>query len=194
MSIVVGVGTLALAVATFALAVIAWRTMKLTRVSVERSHRPVVVPATSSSEVVSRLGRVLEASAGMTMHEDRLVLPIENVGAGPAINIRGGAEAVGGGIITGSGRVLHPVEGLSPGQANAVVFEAQTGSLEPKLEIIMRLLYEDIAGVLHATDLRYSGNAKAFQCTIVEHPVDLARTPLKTADANAPVSPWPTAA
>jgi len=108
-----------------------------------------------------------------------LVLPIENVGAGPAINIRGGAEAIGSGIITGSGRTLHPVEGLSPGQSNAVLFESQTGNLEPRIQIAMRLLYEDIAGITHATDLRYSENAKAFQCTIVEPPVDLAQTPPK---------------
>ncbi len=194
MSAVVGIGTLALAIATFVLAWIAWRTMRLTRVSVERSHRPVVVPATSSNEVTSRLGRIREASAGMTMHDDHLVLPIENVGAGPAINIRGGAEAVGGGIITGSGRTFHPVEGLSAGQSNAVVFDVQKGNLEPKMEITIRLLYEDIAGVTHATDLRYSASAKAFQCTIIEPPVDLTGTPLKTTEANAPVPPWPAAA
>lgn len=188
--IIVGIGTLALALATFALAWVAWQSLRLTRVSVEQSHRPVVVPATSSDNVVSRVGRITEASAGMTMYDGRLVLPIENVGAGPAINIRGGAEAIGGGIITGSGRTLHPVEGLSPGQSNAVLFESQTGNLEPRIQIAIRLLYEDIAGITHATDLRYSENAKAFQCTIVEPPVDLAETPLKTTEANARLPPW----
>jgi hypothetical protein len=194
MNAFVGIGTLALALATFVLAWIAWRSMRLTRVSVERSHRPVVVPAASSNEVVSRLGRISEASAGMTMHDDLLVLPIENVGAGPAINIRGGAEAVGGGIITGSGRTFHPVEGLSAGHSNAVVFDAQKGNLEPRMQVTIRLLYEDIAGVTHATDLRYSASAKAFQCTIIEPPVDLADSPLKTTDANAPIAPWLAAA
>jgi hypothetical protein len=194
MSTVVGIGTSALAIATFALAWIARGTMRLTRVSVARSQRPVIVPATSSNEVISRIGRISEAPAGMAMHDDCLVLSIENVGAGPAINIRGGAEAVGGGIITGSGRTFHPVEGLSAGRSNAVIFNPQTGSLEPRLEVAIRLLYEDIAGVTHATDLRYSASAKAFQCTIIEPPVDRFRSPLKTKDANAPIAPWPAAA
>ncbi|HUI60683.1 MAG TPA: hypothetical protein VLX90_10690 [Steroidobacteraceae bacterium] len=102
------------------------------------------------------------------MHEGRLVLPIENVGAGPAINVRGGAEAVGGGVITGSGRVLHPVEGLSAGRTNALVFDPSgEGNLEPKMQITMRLLYEDVAGITYATDLRYSVSAKAFQCAVI---------------------------
>jgi hypothetical protein len=195
MSTIVGIGTLALAVATFALAWFARQSAALTRVSVERSHRPVVVPATSSSKVVSRVGQISEAAAGMAMHEGRLVLPIENVGAGPAINVRGGAEAVGGGVITGSGRVLHPVEGLSAGRTNALVFDPSgKGNLEPKMQITMRLLYEDVAGITYATDLRYSASAKAFQCTVIEPPVDLADTPLKTPEANAPVPPWLAAA
>jgi hypothetical protein len=194
MDIVVGIGTLALALATFALAWVAWRSLRLTRVSVEQSHRPVVVPATSASEVVSRIGRISEAAAGVAMHEGQLVFPIQNVGAGPALNIRGGAEAVGGGVITASGRTFHPVEGLSAGQSNAVVFESQVGNLEPKIQLTIRLLYEDIAGVTHATDLRYSASAKAFQCTVIKPPVDLAASPLKTPDANAPIAPWPAAA
>lgn len=194
MDTVVGIGTLALALATFALAWVAWRSLRLTRVSVEQSHRPVVVPATSTSEVVSRVGRISEAAAGVVMHEGQLVVPIQNVGAGPVLNIRGGAEAVGGGVITGSGRSFHPVEGLSAGQSNAVVFEPQVGNLEPKTQITIRLLYEDIAGVTHATDLRYSASAKAFQCTVIEPPVALADSPLKTTDANAPIAPWPAAA
>jgi hypothetical protein len=113
-----------------------------------------------SSEVVSLVGLISEAAADVVMLEGQLVVPIRSVGVGPTLNIRGGAEAAGGGGITGSGRSFRPVEGLSSVQANAVVFEPHVGNLEPKLQVTIRLRYEDIAGVTHATDLGYSDSAR----------------------------------
>jgi hypothetical protein len=50
------IGTLGLAVATFALAWAAWRTLGVTQFSVRQSFRPVVVSDTTSRQVVYRGG------------------------------------------------------------------------------------------------------------------------------------------
>lgn len=191
MNTVVGIGTLALAAATFALAWVAWKTLKLTRRSVEQAKRPVVVPATASDQVVSRLGHMSDAPAGIATHQGKVVVAIENVGAGPALNVRGAAEAGGGGVIVGIARTLHPVEGLSAGQCNAVVFEPETDTFDTGVEVVIRLLYEDIANVTHATDLHYNGGSKAFLCAVIEPPVDAADSPLTTTRARTPLASWP---
>lgn len=175
MEVLVGVGTLALALATVWLA---WATHRLARRSeqqveiaragVERAHRPVIVPASSRAELAFRIGTVSDAGAGPTMHAGKLVVPVENVGMGPAMNVRGECAAVVGGSTWGTGFVLHPVEGIAAGAANAVTFVAREGRLEEHPELAVRLIYEDVAARSYWTALHFNRSEQGYKCEIGE--------------------------
>ncbi len=175
---------LALAVATFVLAGIAWRTLRVTQFIVRQSYRPVVVSDTTSQQVVYRGGVISEAAAGPALHKGELIVPIQNIGAGPALDIRGGAETRDKGAVFGSGWTTHPVEGLSAGHSNAIVFEPLTDDLRPRSELVLRLLYEDIAGLSYATDLHYRG-ARVVRSKVRELAIDKSGSPLSSSEVNA---------
>lgn len=184
MEALVGGGTLGLAIATFALAWVAWRTLRVTQFSVRQSYRPVVVPDTTSRQVVYRGGVISEAAAGPALHKGQLIVPIQNIGAGPALNLRGGAETGDSGAVFGGGWTTHPIEGLGAGHSNAAVFAPQANDLRPLKELVLRLLYEDLAGLTHATDLYYEG-AQVVRITILEPAFDESRSPLRSSELNA---------
>jgi hypothetical protein len=173
MDAVVGVGTILLALATFGLAWVAWRTLELQRTQTERAYRPVIVPAASTREVQFRGGTVSDAPAGPAWMDDgRLAVAVENVGMGPALNVRGIVETGGGGSSWGRGRTLHPIEGVGSGAANAVTFTVDDGTLAPKVEVFMRLAYEDVASETYWTDLHYNASHKGYTAR-VWGPVDV---------------------
>jgi hypothetical protein len=173
MDVAVAVGTILLAIATFWLALTARAQMRttgeeveLTRVQVERAHRPVIVPASNLGEVYFRRGRV--AAIGPSATVDGLILPIQNIGMGPALEVRGEAETGGAGSIHGRGIALHPIEGVGATAGNAVVFVQRDGQLSVELEVTARLVYEDVAGKTYYTDIHYNGASGAYRSTI--HP------------------------
>ncbi len=184
MEVLVGIGTLALAIATFALAWVAWQTLGVTQFSVQQSFRPIVVSDTISPKVVYRGGVISDAAAGPVLHKGQLIVPIQNIGAGPALNIRGGAETRDDEIVLGGGWTTHPVEGLGVGHSNAVVFAPQINDLRPRRELVLRLLYEDLAGLSYATDLRYE-DAIVVDSYFLEQPFDKSRSPLSSDKLNA---------
>lgn len=155
--------TVALATGTFALGWVAWRTLQLQRTQTQRAHRPVIVPGSSARTVHFRSGELRDAPAGPAMHEGKLVVAVENVGMGPALNVRGIVECGGAASAHGSGRTLHPVEGIASGAANAVTFTPDDGHLEPQIEVWARLAYEDVAGETYWTDLHYNVSAKGYR-------------------------------
>lgn len=65
-------------------------------------------------------------------------MPIQNIGAGPALNIRGGAETRDEGAVYSSGWATHPIEGLGRDHRNAIVFESLTGDLRPRSELVLQ--------------------------------------------------------
>ena len=160
----------------------------MTQFSVQQSYRPVVVSDTISRQVVYRGGVISDAAAGPALHKGKLIVPIQNIGAGPALNIRGGTETRDEGTVFGSGWTTHPVEGLSKGQSNAIIFEPLTGDLRPRSELVLRLLYEDIAGLSYATDLRYMG-ARVVSSKVRELTVDKSSSPLISDEVNAQLVP-----
>ena len=191
---VVGIGTLALAVMTGALAVVAWQSLVAQRVQTERAYRPVIVPLSSRRTVEFRSGTINEAPAGPAMHDDRLVIAVENVGMGPALNVRGLVELGGAGSAVGWGRTLHAVEGIAAGTANAVVFWKDEGVLTPQVEVQARLAYEDVAGVTYWTDIDYNVSTHAYHSRVIGHGVE-PPSPLvneKGVEDILPASRWPT--
>lgn len=180
----VGIGTLALAIATFTLAWVAWRTLGITQFSVRQSFRPVVVSDTISRQVVYRGGVISDAAAGPALHKDQLIVPIQNIGAGPALNIRGGAETRDDEVVLGGGWTTHPVEGPGVGHSNAVVFAPQINDLRPRRELVLRLLDEDFAGLSYATDLHYK-DAIIVDSDFPEQPFDESTSPLSSDELNA---------
>ncbi len=181
---IVGLGTLGLAVATFVLAGVAWRTLDVTRFSIQQSYRPVIVSDTTSRQVVFRGGIISDAAAGPALHKGQLIVPIQNTGAGPALNIRGGAETRDNGAVRGSGWTTYPIEGLSAGHSNAIVLEPLTDDLRPRSELVVRLLYEDIAGLSDATDLYYKG-PRVVRSKFRKPPIDRSSSPLVSDEVNA---------
>jgi hypothetical protein len=162
MNAVVGIGTLALAAATFALAWVALRTLDLQQTQTERAHRPVLVPASGVSEIHFRHGRTASKEP-MKLGSDKVALPIQNIGMGPALNVRGLADAGGSSAIWGTGRTLHAIEGVAAGQANAAVFTQDAdGLFDLQMELWVRLLYEDVAGMTYWTDLHYNSSTKGY--------------------------------
>ncbi|MGA9284037.1 MAG: hypothetical protein WBV85_01205 [Solirubrobacteraceae bacterium] len=184
MEALVGIGTLALAIATFALAWVARRTLGVTQFSVRQSFRPIVVSDTISRKVVYRGGVIHDAAAGPALHYGQLVVPIQNIGAGPALNIRGGAETRDDEVVLGGGWTTHSVEGLGVGHSNAVVFAPQIKDLRPRGELVLRLLYEDLAGLSYATDLHYQ-DAVVVDSDFPEQPFDKSTSPLSSDELNA---------
>ena len=94
------------------------------------------------------------------------MVPFENVGMGPAINVRGECAALAGGSTWGSGLVLHPLEGVAAGAANAVTFVPREGDISQLPEVAIRLIYEDVAGASYWTAMHFNRSAQGYRCEV----------------------------
>jgi hypothetical protein len=165
----VGIGTLALAVATFALAWVAWQALSVQRTETVRGHRPVLVPASDRGDVYFRNGRMPVGPPLKTGEpgSEELAIPVQNIGMGPALNVRGIVAVGGGASIHGSARTLHPIEGVAATASNAAVFtQDRDGTLNVETELWARLVYEDVAGNTYRTDLQYNGIYKRYTAQV----------------------------
>jgi hypothetical protein len=84
------------------------------------------------------------------------------------------------------GWTTYPIEGLSAGHSNAVVFEPLIDDLGPRDELLLRLLYEDIAGLSYATDLHYK-DTRVVRSKVRELAADKAGSPLSSSEVNAQI-------
>jgi hypothetical protein len=190
MDTLVGVGTILLAIVTAVLAYAALRTMALQQVQLERAYRPVVVPASGRREISFRAGVLQNAGASPTVHDTKVVVAVENVGNGPALNVRGILDAGGGASVHGSARTLHPVEGLGAGAANAVMFDPDgRGNPEPQIELWIRIAYEDVASVTYWTDMHYNVATRGWQSRVHQPTANEPDSPLWSGRRVAEVLP-----
>ncbi|MFL5911768.1 MAG: hypothetical protein ACJ768_14485 [Gaiellaceae bacterium] len=169
METVVGIGTLALAGATFWLALAASRTLKLQREEAVRSRRPVIVPASDRQQVSFRNGAMRAGPPLKTGQPgvEELAIPLQNIGTGPALNVRGIVAIGGAASIHCTGRTLHPIEGIAAGAANAAVFtQDRDGTLDIETELWGRLVYEDVSGNSYRTDLQYNETYKRYRARV----------------------------
>lgn len=178
---ITGAATALLALATTGLA---WMTHKgvkasrsqveISRSQMEHSHRPVIVPVQENVKIRFRGGEVHAASP--TIHENdperddlpayaHVILPIKNVGMGPALNIRGRLSQTDGDAYD----VEKPLEGLGAGQVNAVLFarwqQARTGTAG-LAEFTAELIYDDIGGRSYSTDVEWRSGPFAFSAKV----------------------------
>lgn len=190
------VGTLALAVATFVSLYFARRALaqaqqqirlgqeqleqtqreiELSRREVEEAHRPVVVPV-----VVARPPEMipLPINKGRTSYPLRpcviesgmLVVPVQNIGAGPALNVVAGMERLqdDGGPWTGA--IDHQTPGLATGISPGapVHIEILAHGWEERWSFRLTVTYEDIAGKRWATVGDYIGGSRQYKHVAVE--------------------------
>jgi hypothetical protein len=136
--------TLSIGVAAAVVVLEIWRNGRSD--AVEALHKlpaPVVVPIDDSTGHVSALGESHPAIPQLT--GGRLIVPIENAGLGPALNVRGT-------LTTDSGDRPHvdraAIRVLAAGRRAPLVF----GSHESLADFELQLTYEDTAARSHRVD------------------------------------------
>lgn len=149
------------------------------RAQLQAMHRPVLLPFQLSGEHVRFRGGEIPAGTGPQIVEnppDRqdlprysaAFLPVENVGIGPALKIRG--SFVGP---QGSGDVRFPTEAVAAGARGVVQFENWTGNSlvysGNDAEVQAVLEYEDVGGALYKTSVTFDIGSNAYR-SVVEEP------------------------
>lgn len=185
MDFLIGIGTVGLALFTALLAYATWRMAQaadrqatLSSIQVDRAHRPVLVPLQRSSENLNFRGGEIFIGGGPHISEnppDRPDLPrysaallaIENVGMGPALNVRGEFTAP-----RGAGAVRHPTEGVAVGDRAVVAFETWAGDslgfTGNDVEVSAVLEYDDVAGRTYRTRVAFDIGNNAYRSEL-EH-------------------------
>jgi hypothetical protein len=191
------VGTLALALATFVSLYFARRALgqaqeqimlgqrqleqtqreiELSRREVEEAHRPVVVPVVIAgrphlSQSVSR-GPSDYPMRPCVMESGKLVVPVQNIGAGPALNVVASIERLedDGGPWRGAIEQQTPgkATGISPGAPLHI--EVFYHGWEERWSFRLTVAYEDLAGKRWATVGDYIGGSRRFEGVAVEEP------------------------
>jgi hypothetical protein len=182
------VGTLTLAAVTLALAFATFWMVKLTRRSlaqtqaevalsrkeVEEAHRPVLVPFQRSGTAIKFRGGEIPAGRPHVTENDpdrqdlprysAAFLPVENVGVGPALNVRG--EFTGP---RGTGTARFPTEAIAAGAHGVVMFEnwdgdsvSFTGNDPPVTAVVD---YDDVAGRTFRTTVVFDAGHNAYTST-----------------------------
>jgi hypothetical protein len=184
--------TLGLAIVTAALASATFLMVKLTRRALERSrneidlsrreveeaHRPVLVPFQRSGTAIRFRGGEIQTGGGPEVSENHpgrqdqprysvAFLPVENVGVGPALNVRG--EFIGP---RGTGVTRFPTEAVAAGAHGVVTFEnwdgdsvTFTGNDAPVSAVVN---YDDVAGRTHRTTISFDARHNAYRSTFGE--------------------------
>jgi|ERR1035438_284434 hypothetical protein len=178
------IGTLALAVVTGGSLVFGWASLKqtqraiaLSRGEVEEAHRPVLVPFQRSGTAIKFRGGEISADRPSVAgndpdrqdlpHYSAVFLPVENVGVGPALNVRG--EFTGP---RGSGTTRFPTEAIAAGAHGVVTFEnwdgdslAFTGNDRQVSTVVD---YDDVAGRTHRTTVAFDIGHNAYRSSFGE--------------------------
>ncbi len=151
------------------------REIELSRAEVEQAHRPVIVPFQKSGLSITFRGGEVFVGRGPAASENppsrpelprysQALLPVENVGMGPALNIRGKLQAP-----RGVGTVPFPTEALAVGAHGIVVFENWTGEslvYSGNDSTVSALLeYDDVAGRTHFTNVIFDVGHNAYTST-----------------------------
>lgn len=160
------VGTLTLAIVTGVSLVIAWGSLKqtqdeieLSRREVEEAHRPVLVPLADLRPLdVVPIGLAERQAARPTfLGEGQLLVPIENIGTGPALRVnasvqmrnpQGGPTGVGT-----SGMRPAVLAGIKTSGVVAPIVKIQGLGEVPGFQLTVT--YEDVAGKSWITQALY---------------------------------------
>ena len=181
-TLVLALVTLLLAGATFWMVALTRRSLTqtqdeitLSRREVEEAHRPVLVPFQRSGTAIKFRGGEIPAGGGPHVSENdparhdlpaysAAFLPVENVGVGPALNVRG--EFTGP---RGVGITLFPTEAVAAGAHGIVTFENWDGASvsftgnDPPLTATVE--YDDVAGRTYRTTVVFDAGHNAYRST-----------------------------
>jgi hypothetical protein len=113
---------------------------------------PLVVPIDDPLERVSAIGESHPAAPQLA--GGRLIVPIENAGLGPAINVRGSLVSSGG----SNGGEHASIAVLAPGQRAALVF----GIHESLGDFVLQLTFEDPAARARRVTASWSLTQRAY--------------------------------
>lgn len=189
------VGTLALALATFVSLYFARRALgqaqeqirlgqgqleqtqreiELSRREVEEAHRPVVVPVVIAGR--PQLGKSVSRGPSdypmrpFTAEPGKLVVPVQNIGAGPALNVVASIERLQDDGGPWSSAIEHQTPGkatgISPGAP--VHIEVFYHGWEQHWSFRLTVAYEDLAGKRWATVGDYIGGSARFEGVAVK--------------------------
>jgi hypothetical protein len=152
------------------------REIELSRSEVEEAHRPVLVPYQKAGQGVTYRGGLISSGGGPGTSEndpDRddlprysaASLPVENVGVGPALNVRGQFTGP-----RGTGTTRFPTEAVAVGALGVVVFENWEGdSLQftgNDESVSAEIEYDDVAGRTYSTSIVFDIGNNAYRSTL----------------------------
>jgi hypothetical protein len=171
----IAIGTVGLAAVT---AWLAWSTSALAksaaaqletaRLQVERSHRPVLVPASATN--VGGSEGALDSSAKINLR---------NVGMGPALNVRGEIEVGDVSSTQGHGVAKRPLQSIAVCESTELEFVPLGGSIFPQVEVRVRVSYTDLAAQPYYTDLQFNVATRVWRTTVHEPTTEAPASPLR---------------
>jgi hypothetical protein len=152
------------------------REIELSRREVEEAHRPVVVPVIiagrtdlAASPSVSR-SRSDYPLRPCVLESSKLVVPVQNIGAGPALNVVAAIERLEDDGAPWKGAIEQQTPGkatgISPGAP--VHIEILSHGWEERWSFRLTVSYEDIAGKCWDTVGDYIGASRRFEGVAVE--------------------------
>jgi hypothetical protein len=170
------IGTLALAIATVISLVFGWKSLRhaqreieLSRQGVEEAHRPVVVPVIIARQPVAASvssSRHTLPNRPCVIEPSVLVVPVQNIGAGPALTVLASVKPID---VEGNPHI-GPAEPQTPGTVagigkdQIIPIEIHAHGWQQCWSFDLTLTYEDVAGkkwatvsCYHADEGRYGG-------------------------------------
>jgi hypothetical protein len=136
----------------------------LSRREVEEAHRPVVVPVTGGQQVTLTSGKRLPAGPYVP-EPDLLLVPIMNIGLGPALYVESvieGLDSADGWSDGWSGpRILGGVTSI--GVSGVIRLEIAIHDLSDVPDFKLTLTYDDIAGMGWRTVARWAADLGRYE-------------------------------
>jgi len=124
-----------------AVAVAIWRNRRSDALrALQHLSSPLVVPIDDHTGQVSAIGESHPAVPQLT--GGRLIVPVENAGLGPAINVRGSLKVISG---DRASEEYASISVLAPGRRAALIFDFH----ESLVDFELQLTFEDSAARLH---------------------------------------------
>jgi hypothetical protein len=156
-------GTIGLAAVTLISLVFGWKALRQGQREVEEAHRPVLVPVDDRRTILLP-GRGEKQAAPRVLKEYPTIamIPIENVGSGAALSVRGRIES---GLDTSSSIEGKPLAALGKGAAKALWFTAAPWLGDPggsAADFALSVSYEDIGQGSWLTTARWDASKDRF--------------------------------
>jgi uncharacterized membrane-anchored protein len=188
--LLVGAGTLLLAAFTCVLALktsksvtAATESVKFEQRSVEAleastaaAQRPVLVPHQAVGELSFPGGTIPVQGGPHVVNGLMAFVAVRNIGAGPALDVRGRLEGP-----NGRGEVKSPVGGIAVGALSVVTFEKYEGlglTFNGNDDhVLVEIQYDDVFGNVYRTDGRFNIGLNAWRASVATQRVGVKAPP-----------------